>query len=238
VAGSDVHVIFKTNRSVDIWGIDNHRCTNIEIGTVGGVIHTHKGPVIGIMHQYALLKKGSSIHSPCQFKWYKNDVNDKSLHVPGGLQCIQTLDGYIIPLSVHSGPTRLTICPYNDQEFETLPHVTLTSELEWDPSALDHEVKEDESGGESPTIPSSFDEVGDFKQLVSLKHQSYFTCQDGYSHNDVIKQCIFATHTTPSVYEYDNTVYYDACEIEVLDAPASSQDILPKHNVKRDPDFQ
>jgi hypothetical protein len=32
VAGSDVHVIFKTNSSVDIqacWGIDNHYCTNI-----------------------------------------------------------------------------------------------------------------------------------------------------------------------------------------------------------------
>jgi hypothetical protein len=41
----------KQNRTVDIRGIDNHRCTNIEIGTVGGVIQTHKGPVIGIFHQ-------------------------------------------------------------------------------------------------------------------------------------------------------------------------------------------
>jgi hypothetical protein len=38
VAGSDVRVIFKTNRTIDIRGIDNHRCTNIDIGTVGGVI--------------------------------------------------------------------------------------------------------------------------------------------------------------------------------------------------------
>jgi hypothetical protein len=169
VAGSDVHVIFKMNRSIDIWGIDNHRCTNIEIGTVGGVIHTHKGPVIGIMHQYVLLKKGSSIHSPCQFEWYKSDVNNKSIHVPGGLQCIQTLDGYIIPLCIHDGLTRLKIRPYTDQEFETLPHVTLTAELEWDPSVIDHEFKEDESWGDSPTILSSFDEVGNFKQRVSLK---------------------------------------------------------------------
>jgi hypothetical protein len=106
VAGSDVCVIFKTNHSVDIWGIYNHGCTNVEIGTVGGVIHTHKGPIIGIMHQYAFLKKGSSIHSLCQLEWYKNDVNDKSIHVPGGLQCIQTMDGYIIPLSIHNGLTR------------------------------------------------------------------------------------------------------------------------------------
>jgi hypothetical protein len=190
VAGRDLHVIFKTTRSVDIRGIDNHHCTHIEIGTVSGVVQTHKGPVIGIMHQYSLLKKGSSIHSPCQFKWYKNDVNDKSILVPGGLQCIQTLDGYIIPLSVQDGLRRLKIRPYTDQEFETLPHVILTSELEWDPSVLNHEFKKDESWGDPPTIPSSFDEVGDYKQRVSLKHQSYFECQDGDTHDDVINQCI------------------------------------------------
>jgi hypothetical protein len=85
VAGNGVRVIFKRNRSVDIKGIDNHRCTNIDIGTIGGVIHTNKGPVIGILNQYALLNKGSSIDSPCQFEWYKNDVNNKSILVPGGL---------------------------------------------------------------------------------------------------------------------------------------------------------
>jgi hypothetical protein len=97
VAGSDVRVIFKTKRTVDIRGIDNHHCTNIEIGTVGGVIQTHKGPVIGIFHQYALLNKGSSIHSPCQFEWYRNDVNDKSVLVPGGLQRIQPLMDILFP---------------------------------------------------------------------------------------------------------------------------------------------
>jgi hypothetical protein len=144
----------ETNRTVDIKGIDNHCCTNIDIGTVGGVIHTNKGPVIGIMHQYALLNKGSSIHSPCQFEWYKNDVNDKSILVPGGLQCIQTLDGYIIPLSIQDCLTRLNIRPYTDQEFDILPHVILTSELEWDTSVLDHIFKASEQWGEVPTFKS------------------------------------------------------------------------------------
>jgi hypothetical protein len=70
VAGNNVRAIFKTNRTVDIKGIDNHLCTNIDNGTVGGVIHTNKGLVIGIMNHYDLLNKGSSIHSPCQFEWY------------------------------------------------------------------------------------------------------------------------------------------------------------------------
>jgi hypothetical protein len=94
------------------------------------------------MYQYALLNKGSSIHSPCQFEWYKTDVNDKSILVPGGIQWIQTLDGYIIPLSIQDGLTRLKICPYTDQEFKALPHVIVSLELEWDPSVLDNEFKE------------------------------------------------------------------------------------------------
>jgi hypothetical protein len=116
VAGSDVRTIFKTGRTVYIRGIDNHQCTNIDISTVGGVIHSRKGPIIGIMHQYAFLNKGSTIHSPCQFECYKNDVNDKSINVPGGLQQIQTLDGYIIPLNIKDGLAHLSIHPYTDYE--------------------------------------------------------------------------------------------------------------------------
>ena len=48
-----------TNRTVDIKGIDNHHVNNIGIGTVGGVVQTQHGPVIAIMHQYALLGKGA-----------------------------------------------------------------------------------------------------------------------------------------------------------------------------------
>jgi hypothetical protein len=71
-----------------------------------------------------------------------DDVNDKSVLVPGGLQRFQTLDGYIIPLCIQDGLTRLKIRPYTNQDFDTLPHVMMTSELEWDPSVLDHELKE------------------------------------------------------------------------------------------------
>jgi hypothetical protein len=159
VAGTLFTLYLKPTIPLTSRAFDNHRCTNIDIGTVGGVIHTNKGPIIGIMNQYALLNKGSPIHSPCQFEWYKNDVNDKSILVPGGLQRIQTLDGYIIPLSIQDGLTCLNIRPYTDQEFETLPHVILTSELEWDPSVLDHAFKEDEQWGEVSTFRSQFDEV-------------------------------------------------------------------------------
>jgi hypothetical protein len=73
----------------------------------------------------------------------------------------------------------------------------MTSKLEWDPSVLDHKFKEDEQWRYPPTIPSSFDDVGDYKQCVALQHHSYFHRQDGTSTNGVIDWCIFATHSSP-----------------------------------------
>jgi len=65
---------------------------DIPIATVGGVINTQHGEVIAILHQYAYTGVGTSIHSPAQPEWYKNDVNDKSIKF-GGLQHITTLEG-------------------------------------------------------------------------------------------------------------------------------------------------
>jgi hypothetical protein len=54
VAGNDVRVIVKTGRTVDIHWIDNHQSTNIDVGTVRGVIQTQKEPVIGMMNKLCL----------------------------------------------------------------------------------------------------------------------------------------------------------------------------------------
>jgi hypothetical protein len=148
VAGDDVCIIFHANCTVAIKGIDNHHVNNIGIGTVGGVVQTQHGPVIAIMHQYALLGKGASIHSPSQLEWYKNDANDKLVHVPGGLQSITTLEGYIIPLTIKDGLVRLDICLHTNYEFDTLPHVFLTLEIEWDPTVLDHQYHDTSEWGD------------------------------------------------------------------------------------------
>jgi hypothetical protein len=149
-----------------------------------------------------LLNKGSSIHSPCQFEWYKNDINDKSILVPGGLQRIpQTLDGYVIPLIIQDGLKRLDIRPYTDQEFDKLPHIIDTSELEFDPSVLDHIFKADEQWGEAPTFKSQFNEV------VILDHNTYFKCQDGTTTDDIIYQCFYATHTFTTTEEHEGNIF-------------------------------
>lgn len=103
IAGNDVRIINRTNKSVNVRGIDDHQITDIPLVTAGGVAQTQKGEVIVILHQYAFTGKGKTIHSAAQLEWYKNDVNDKSIKVEGGLQRITTNDGYVHPINICDG---------------------------------------------------------------------------------------------------------------------------------------
>ena len=71
----------------------------------------------------------------------RHDVNDKSLKVSGGLQRIQTFDGYVTPMSVHAGLPYVTMRPFTDHEWDTLPHVLWTADEDWDPSVLDYDLE-------------------------------------------------------------------------------------------------
>jgi len=107
IAGDDVHIMEKSDQMVDAHGIDNHQITNIPIVTAERVVTTQNGPVIAILYQYAYTGQGKTIHSSGQLEWYKNDMNDKSIKVAGGMQCILTNDGYVIPISIRDGPLML-----------------------------------------------------------------------------------------------------------------------------------
>ncbi len=147
---------------------------DIPIATVGGVINTQCGEVIAILHQYAYTGVGTSIHSPAQLEWYKNNVNDKSLKV-GGLKHITTLEGYVIPLNIVQGLPQMAICPFSDQEWEDLPHVILTSELDWDPGQLDVALEDDEqwfdavSDLEADPFINLYDEFGNYCHCVVIQ---------------------------------------------------------------------
>ena len=178
LAGGDVRIIHKDEspRLVDVSGIDSHQVTNLPIVTVGGVVPSQRGPVIAIMHQYAYMGSGKTIHSSAQLEHFKNDVNDKSLHVSGGLQRIHTNDGYTHPLHIHHGLPYISMRPFTDDEWDTLPHVVWTSDVEWDPSVLDcniedqpdwHESISDLEGG---IIHSPFDEYGNYRHRTLEIH--------------------------------------------------------------------
>lgn len=109
IAGEDVRVLSTTNKMVNVRGIDNHEVCDIPLVTCAGVMQTQQGEVIAIMHNYAYTGRGRTIHSSAQLECYKNDVNDKSTKVNGGMQRITTLDGYIIPIHIRHGLPYVTL---------------------------------------------------------------------------------------------------------------------------------
>jgi hypothetical protein len=95
------------------------------------------------MHQqYALVEDGTTIHSSLQMEWNQVSVDDQSKHM-GGHQQILTLDGYQIPLNMCHGLAYMDMCPFTDDDWDSLPHVALTLKTPWDPQVLDLEQSDD-----------------------------------------------------------------------------------------------
>jgi hypothetical protein len=98
LAGEDVRVIKHTHRKADISGINDHTVVGLPFITAAGVVNTQAGPVCVILHQYALLGKGKSIHSSVQMECHNTVVNKNSRKLrQGGQQCLTvTVEGYKI----------------------------------------------------------------------------------------------------------------------------------------------
>ena len=63
LAGSDMRVIYKTHRKINISGIDNHEVNGLDVVTAATLLNTSLGKVIGIFNEYATLGKDHpSIH--------------------------------------------------------------------------------------------------------------------------------------------------------------------------------
>ena len=169
LAGADCVVIEPTTRKVDITGIDNHQITNLPIVTAASLVETVDGDqIIVLMNQYAYLGQGKTIHSSGQIEHYKNKVDDRSKAV-GGKQRIVTLEGYVIPLKMQNGLTYMDMRAPTKTEIDSLPHVVLTSDLEWDPSVLD--VDSDDmisttSDDDGEYIEPRFDATGLYNKRV------------------------------------------------------------------------
>ena len=200
ISGSDVRIIEKLHRHVDVQGIDNHRMNDIPIVTAGGVTKTQRGDIILILNQYAYVGKGTSIHSSPQIEAYKNKCDDRAIKV-GGKQVIETIDGYSIPLNIKNALPRMKLRPYTDKEWETLPHVFLKSEEDWDSSKLDLEVDSDDNWYDAIaddndyTINQKFDEFGNYRDRVEVQEAT-----STYSIHDVVDNCVIY-HTNKHLLE-------------------------------------
>ena len=141
VCGDDMRVLEGTERFVDISGLGGHRENQLRIVTAQALIETHKGDVIAVFHQIALLGKGKSILSCLQMEHYGAEINDKSLRLPGGKQRI-VMDGYQIPLAFRNGLAYLKCRPPTDDEVDSLPHLIMTADVDWDPTTYDNVISD------------------------------------------------------------------------------------------------
>ena len=171
LAGSDMHVIHRTYRKINIQGIDNHEVTGLDVVTAATLLNTSQGKVIGIFNEYAYLGKGSFIHSSGQVEWFKTNVDEKSVKV-GGTQLIPTLDGYSVPLLIKDGLAYATsLGRPTAQDMDTYPHVFFASPDEWDSSVLDHDPPHLD-GLDPSQVPDQpfgdpmFDACGDFNKHI------------------------------------------------------------------------
>ena len=140
MAGNDVRVISESSfHQANVTGIGESVIQNLSLATVAGLVTTHRGPAIVLLHQYANYGKGHTIHSSSQLRAFGTLVHDTP-RSNGGLQRIITPDGYHIPLCYRAGLPYMDMRPPNDQEWDTLPHILLTGDDVWNPSCLDDEL--------------------------------------------------------------------------------------------------
>jgi hypothetical protein len=138
LSGSDVRVLSETLNFADVTGIGEKSLTNLPLCTVGAVIQTHTGPIIGIFNQYAHFGKGKTVHSVNQLKYFGIIIDDTPRQF-GGKQRLATPEGYYIPLSIRNGLPYFDMHPPTDDELHSYPHVIFTSDIPWDPQVLDDE---------------------------------------------------------------------------------------------------
>ena len=202
VAGADVRVIEITHRAVNVQGVSDHQVTDLKIVTAGGVVPTQHGPVIAIFHQYAHLGTGKTIHSSVQLEEFGLQVDEKSSHVPGGLQRIKTPDGYVHPIRIKDGLPYVSLRPYTDTEWETLPHIIWTRDSDWDPSIFDHEFDEDGDEWYDALMDHAenphrelFDEFGNYRKRHAVVVEEHFV-DAVLDEGSIVDRCVWYVNQT------------------------------------------
>jgi hypothetical protein len=150
LAGEDVLILdCHSFGKVDIVGVGENLIPGIPLCTATGLIQTTSGPIIGIMHNYAALGKGGSIHSPVQMKDFGIIIDDtpRTQKRFDGEQGTQTVriptvnEGqfFDVDLHINSGLAYFHMQPPTREQLndESIPHVMLTSDMEWDPAKYD-----------------------------------------------------------------------------------------------------
>ena len=109
--------------------------------------------------------------------------------------------------------------PPSDEEYDTLPHVVLTSDMDWDPAVVNNELDFDEwldARMEEDDLPGP-NSYGDYR-----------FDQQGHNQHQVYKAHFFDTYQDLPVETYDDIV--DAIDMKYI--------VKPQEVTSQDPNFE
>ena len=188
IAGSDVLILRKYPRTINVTGIDNHQMSGLPIVDAVAKVMSHRGPVIAEFRQYAYYGRMRTIHSVCQISYGGHQVNDQSLKI-GGKQRILTDCGLMMPLDIVNGMAYLKMTPPSKQELEDLPRVVMTNSNTWDPKVVDSIISDREDwysivkdDGEEELVPDSiFDDNGYMLKKGTEQEERYLSMRSRWT---------------------------------------------------------
>ena len=132
--------------TVDVVGVTADSLSSLPTVQAAAKVETvTDGPIIAIFSNYAARDEadnGRTIHSKGQLESFGLLVDDRP-QSSGGTQCVITNEGYVIPLHIRDGLPYMDMSPPTDSDMDTFPHVFMTSDSPWDPTALDSEFSVD-----------------------------------------------------------------------------------------------
>jgi len=100
------------------------------------------------------------------------DINDRSRLLPGGKQRI-FIDGYQMPLEFKNGLAYLRCRKPTNDELNSLPHVIMTSDVDWDPSLYDNIIENIEEFHDTSIDDhedANFDQYGEYRHRTIATH--------------------------------------------------------------------
>ena len=141
IAGWDARVPAKSDKTVDLSGLDDHSVRNLYLVAAGAVVRTQMGKMIIILHQAAdMTRYSKTMLSDGQLENFGCLVKDQSLWVSKIIPNIVTVEGYRILVTIKKGLPYIQIRPFMDIDWNNLPHITITSPNELNPISLDSSI--------------------------------------------------------------------------------------------------
>ena len=136
ILGLDAITIETTNQRTAVFGLNYLEPPIFSIGTGAAYIKSKQGPFIGIFGQYAISEKGETLHSTAQLESFGISTGDEFDLLADGPHTITTKCQREIPAEIINGLVYMEMRPYTKDEFTQLPHIQMTSEMEWDPITM------------------------------------------------------------------------------------------------------